>query len=417
MSIATNKKLQLAAAYALILGAADVARANPVTGALGEWKPIIDARLRYENVDQTGVANEADAVTLRARLGVETGKAWSTALLAEGEFLTPIVSDYFDTVHPKPGFPVVADPENYEINRLQLTNTSINQTTITLGRQRINLDDQRFVGASGWRQNEQTFDALRVVNKSVANLTIDATYFDQVNRVFGRDSVQGRYKGHNFLGNVAYQTPFGKLTGFSYLLKFDPLDSTVVATKNQSVNDSTATYGVRFAGDKSLGKIKFGYVASYAHQTDYGDNLLSFKNEYYLGEGTVTFRQFSGVLGIEILDGNGVKGFSTPLATLHKFQGWADKFLVTPANGLDDKYVSFVWATKGVGPFDTLSATATYHDYQSKRLAFDAGGSEVDLQIMAKWQRVTTILKYADYNADGLFTDTQKLWLEFGFVW
>ena len=74
----------------------------------------------------------------------------------------------------RPPYPVVADPESYEINRLQLTNTSIIDTTITLGRQRIVLDDHRFVGNVGWRQNEQTFDALRVVNKHIPNLTIDA---------------------------------------------------------------------------------------------------------------------------------------------------------------------------------------------------------------------------------------------------
>ena len=33
------------------------------------------------------MANEAEALTLRARLGFETGKAWETALLVEGEFV------------------------------------------------------------------------------------------------------------------------------------------------------------------------------------------------------------------------------------------------------------------------------------------------------------------------------------------
>ncbi len=77
------------------------------------------------------------------------------------------------------------------MNRLQLTNTSLPDTTLTLGRQRINLDDQRFVGNVGWRQNEQTYDGFRVVNKSIPNLTVDVTYFDQVNRVFGKESPVG----------------------------------------------------------------------------------------------------------------------------------------------------------------------------------------------------------------------------------
>jgi hypothetical protein len=412
MSILLNKTSRLSASCALILSAA-AAQANPVVGALGEWKPIIDARVRYESVEQVGLAEEAEAGTARLRLGAETGKAWNTSLLVEGEFVTPFISDYADTIHPKPGYPVVADPESYELNRAHLTNTSINNTTITLGRQRINIDDQRFVGAVGWRQNEQTFDALRVVNKSVTNLTIDAAYFNRVNRIFSHGSPQGVYEGNSFLANVAYQTKIGKITAFNYLIDIENIPGVAAA-----VRDSNNTIGLRFAGEKPIGKVKLGYVASYATQKEYADNPLDFDLDYMLGEATLTFRQFSFGLGYEELDGNGTKGFTTPLATLHKFQGWADKFLGTPADGLEDVYASFVFTMKGVGPFDTIAATAMYHDFTKPAgVTVSTGADEIDLQVMAKWQRLTTILKYADYNADGLFTDTEKLWLEFGFVW
>ena len=95
-------------------------------------------------------------------------------------------------------------------------------TTLTLGRQRVLLDDQRFVGNVGWRQNEQTFDAFRVVNKSVKNLVLDATYLNRVNRVFGEDSPQGTYQGDTVLLNAATRR-LGKFTGFGYLLEFDPI--------------------------------------------------------------------------------------------------------------------------------------------------------------------------------------------------
>ena len=125
--------------------------------------------MRAEFVDQTPLAEDADAATLRLRAGFESGKAWNTTLLAEGEFVTPFDGDYrADPARAtRTAFPVVADPESYEVNRLQLTNTALPGTTLTLGRQRIVLDDHRFVGNVGWRQNEQTFDAVRVVNRSV----------------------------------------------------------------------------------------------------------------------------------------------------------------------------------------------------------------------------------------------------------
>lgn len=389
--------------------------ANSLGTALAETRPIADLRLRVEDVDQDGIANDAHATTLRARLGLETGKAWNTSLLVEGEGVVPIQDDY----RPDPviatmtTYPVVADPESYEINRFQLTNTSLPGTTLTLGRQRIALDDQRFVGPVGWRQNEQTFDALRVVNKSVKNLVIDATYFNQVNRLYGEDSPQGDYEGASTLLNVSYQTAAGKLTAFSYLLDFEN-----IAAVPAAVRDSTNTRGLRFGGEKPVGKVKVAYTASYARQTEYADNPLHFTLDYLFGEVTATFRQFSLGYGLEKMDGDGVKGFTTPLATLHKFNGWADKFVATPANGLDDEYLTAGVSLKAVGVFDTLGLSASFHEYESDRLGLDYG-DELDVSLAAKAKKFNLLLKYADYQQGVLASarDTRKVWGQVEYVW
>jgi hypothetical protein len=419
-----NRWVRTAVGIALLTGsAAQAADFGPIGGAIGETKPIVDARMRYENVDQEPLAEESDADTLRLRLGFETGKAWNTSLLAEGEFVWPFAGDYREdnAVPTNTAYPVVADPESYEFNRLQLTNTSLPGTTLTLGRQRILMDDQRFVGNVGWRQNEQTFDALRVVNKSVAALTVDVAYLNQVNRVFGPESPQGRYEGDGYLGNVSYQLPFGKVTGFSYLLDFDSIPTSQVPAALNPIRQSTETYGVRFAGDRPIGKFKLGYVASYATQEDYGDNPFTFDLDYYLAELTGTFRQFSLTLGQEVLEGNGTVGFATPLATLHKFNGWADKFLTTPAVGIDDRYASLGYLMKGVAMLDTLSAALSYHEYEGERGAADLG-DEVNVQVQAKWKRFLGTLKFADYSANPpstptAYQDTVKYWVMLDYVW
>ena len=402
-----NKQTALISAYvvAALTSVGAYADSAPVIGAVRESKPIIDLRLRSESVDQAGMAEDADALTLRARLGFETGKAYDTSFLAEGDFLTPFDSHYNSTVNGKTAYPIVADAETYEINRLQLTNTSLADTTITFGRQRINLDDQRFVGNVGWRQNEQTYDGLRVVNKSVKNLTVDVTYLDQVNRVFGKDSPVGRYHGDNYLANVSYQLPLGKLTGFAYLTDFD-----------EAPRDSAQTLGMRFTGEKPVQKVKVAWLLSWAQQTERANNPLNFSEDFYTAEFTGTFRQYSLGVGYEVMEGNGVRGFSTPLATLHKFDGWADKFLTTPPNGLERRYVTLGYTTKGVGVLETVSATAVYHQFDSNRLNIDYG-SEVDLQLQAKYQRFNFLLKYADYNAAAFATDTHKYWVELDYVW
>ncbi len=413
------------AALGLILatGTAHADGLDPVWGAFGELKPILDTRLRSEIVHQDPLAETGRALTLRARIGFETGKAWNTSLLIEGEGVVPIRDQYrpdpTSTYHAE--YPVVADPEAYEFNRFTLTNTSLPGTTLTLGRQRIGLDDQRFVGGVAWRQNEQTFDALRMVNRSVANLVLDATYLNRVNRIFGDDSRQGDYKGDSFLLNASYQTKIGKFTAFGYLLDFESI-TTIPAGVNP-IRDSTSTYGLRFAGEKPAGKIKLAYVASYATQTDYADNPLDFDLDYLTGELTATFRQFSFGVGTEILEGNGLagvagKGFTTPLATLHKFQGWADKFLTTPANGIEDLYATAAVTLKGVGSLETLGFIAAYHDYEAEQISADYG-EEWNLSLAAKIKRVNLMLKYADYRqgVPAAGRDTEKLWMQVEFIW
>ena len=401
-----------------LVGAADL---GAIGGALSESKPIFDARLRYEDVDQTPMAEEADAETLRVRLGFESGKAWNTSLLAEGEVVTHLSGDYrADTASThNASYPVVPDPESEEINRLQLVNTSLPNTTVTLGRQRILLDDQRFVGNVGWRQNEQTFDAVRIVNKPLAPLTLDVTYLNQVNRIFGRDSHQGRYHGDGVLANASYNLSFGKLTGFGYWLDFDPI--TYIPAGLNPTRVSTETFGARFAGERPLSKLKVAYAATYAKQSDYGSNPLNIDLGYYSAEVTATYRQYGLTVGQEVMEGNGVVGFSTPLATMHRFHGWADKFLTTPANGIDDKYVGLGYTAKGVAMLDTLSATLVYRDFESERLGFDLG-TEVDLQLQAKFKRFVGLLKYASYDGhEGktpvAYQDTAKFWVQLEYVW
>ena len=399
------------------------AEPNSSRNAWTDIKPIVDARARYENVDQDPLVEEANANTLRLRLGFETGKVWNTTLLAEGEFVWPFDGDYRDdnSVATNTAYPVVPDPESYELNRLQLTNTSIPGTTVTLGRQRILLDDHRFVGNVGWRQNEQTFDAVRFVNKSVKSLTLDVTYLNQVNRVFGPESPQGRYTGDGYLGNVGFQTPIGKITGFAYVLDFDAIPVSKLPAGMNPIRSSTETYGLRFAGDRAMGPVKLGYVASYATQEDYGQNPNTFDLDYYVAELTATFKQFTVGLGQEVLEGNGTVGFATPLATLHKFNGWTDKFLVTPPAGLDDRYASLGYAAKGLGPIETLSATIAYHTYESERGALDLG-DEMNVQLQAKWKRFLGTLKYADFDAQPVaataaYQDTAKYWVMVDYVW
>ncbi len=247
---------------------------------------------------------------------------------------------------------------------------------------------------------------MRVVAKPTIGLTLDATYLNRVNRVFGNNSPQGKYTGDSFLLNTAYQHALGKLTAFAYLLDFK---------QASAVRDSSQTYGVRIAGGTPLGATKLAYATSYATQKNYGTNPLNFKAHYYLAELIATYTQYNAGVGYEVLSGDGVKGFTTPLATLHKFNGWADKFLTTPPNGLTDLYFTAGYTRPNVGPFASVGATLAYHLYDSDRLSLDYG-DEINAQLQARWNRYMFTLKYADYHAQTFATDTKKLWLQVEFA-
>jgi len=401
-----------ARAYPLIVClacAGGVAHAGTLDEAIAASTPLLDARLRYEHVEQpvtaTRTEDTANALTARLRAGFETGAAWDTRLLVEGEFVGDWIRDFNSTANGRAQYPIVADPAASELNRLQLANTSLPGTTLTLGRQRINLDDQRFVGNVGWRQNEQTYDAVRLVNTWVPKLTVDLTYMNRVNRVFGEHSVTQlpTFRGDIVLANVAWQTPVGKLTAFDYLLDL-----------SNSPANSSATGGLRFTGQKPAGALKISYTASWARQTDHGNNPVDYHATYLFGELGLGHGGLSSTLGFEHL-GAGARSFSTPLATLHKFQGWADVFLTTPANGIDDGYVSLGYAAKA-GPFDNLNASAAFHDYHTAR-GSSSLGHEADLLLSARLQHVTGTLKYADYSGPVAAQDVRKFWLELVFAW
>lgn len=367
--------------------------------------PIIDVRLRSETVSQSGMSEDAEALTLRGRFGFETRPWRATSLLAEGEFVRALQEDYDSTVNGKSQFPTVADPRADEVNRLHVTNTALPGTRVVIGRQRIALDDQRFVGSVGWRQNEQTFDAVRVVNTSLPKLTIDATYLDQVNRINGPESPVGRWHGNSYLASIAGKLPIGTLTAFATLLEFE-----------EAAAESSDTRGLRFNAQHASGPLKWGIAASYAIQRDHANNPLDYEAEYRALAATSAVAGWSFELGIEQLGSDGSRGFSTPLATLHRFQGWADKFLATPPSGIDDRYLTAGYARAGMPGVQKLAATGSYHVFAAERGHADYG-DEIDLQVRAEWKHVRLGLKFAEYAAEGFATETTKWWVDLEYVW
>ncbi|MBU1363133.1 MAG: alginate export family protein [Gammaproteobacteria bacterium] len=371
--------------------------ADSLTEALTGGKVSADFRARYEAVDQDNALKDANALTARLRLGYLTGEYKAFSAFVEAEHLTALGGEeYNSTTNGQTGYSVVADPEFTEINQAYLSYSGIPDTALKYGRQRLVLDNHRFIGNVGWRQNEQTYDAFTVVNRSLAQTTVTAGYIYNVNRVFSDESPVGNFRMNSPIFNVKYDGwRAGTLVGYGYLLDFDNLPA-----------NSTRTFGLRFAGGTPFGgDLKALYTLEYASQSDYRGNPADFNLNYYLAEGGINTGRFTAKLGYELLSGNGSKAFQTPLATLHAMNGWADQFLATPADGLKDAYISASTDVAGI------KLSGIYHDFRA-----DTGnaryGTEWDLvATKAIGEHYSFGAKFAAYRAKDFSVDTDKLWL------
>ena len=361
---------------------------------------LFDSRLRYEGVSQDGL-DDATAVTLRARFGWQSPARSGFRLLVEGEAVEALIDDYNDTIHGPPTYPVVADPEAFELNRLQVAWTGLPDTEVILGRQRIVLGTARFVGNVGFRQNEQTFDAVKVTTSAFEPATITYAWIDRVHRVFGDDSPVGEWRSDSHLINVEAPTRAGKLTAYGYLLDF-----------SNAAAQSSATWGARLEGSRNLSPDWSAlYVVEYARQSEYGANPARFDLDYGLFSAGLKRGPLTATLALERLDGNGAQAFQTPLATLHVFQGWADVFLITPRDGLRDvsATASYAVAHPPVGRSGVLTASwREFHDGDGSARY----GSELDLSArLVLDPRWAIELKGAHFDgAVAAFPDRDKVW-------
>jgi hypothetical protein len=437
------KKLAVAVAAASVFSAAP-ASAKTFTETLTSGKASANVRLRYENVDDNAFTDEAEGMTIRTRLGYETSPYYGFTALVEFEDVHALggMDQYQQPAPPVPaatGDAVIADPEHTELNRVQLRYRGVSRLDLTLGRQRIMYDNQRFVGNVGFRQDEQTFDAFSAVYTGISDLTLSYAYVDKVN---GITPIFDANVNDTFV-NIAYSGfTFGKISTYAYLLTNE---EEVLAELNPGLRYfNNDTVGIRFDGAYILPttvSLRAIYRAEYAKQsvdrmtapaapavpvktdndTKYG--LAELGMAYTFGGGAYAL---TPLIGYELLGSDdGLYALQTPYATKHAFQGWVDQFLVTPGEGLVDKYFSLGFDLNNY----TTKFLAMYHDYESDEDNATTGdtvdfGKEWNIQVMktigANWIIGAKYGKYSE-GSDTIASVTKKdskkawAWVELNF--
>ena len=402
------KTIGLLSATALLLAAAPFAAAeesDTLASAITSGKAGVNVRARYEGVDKDNALDDANALTARLRLNYKTGewKGWSA--FAEYDHVFHMISDFNaggGTTPTKDGvYQTVADPKGSDLNQLYLDYAFAEDWSMRVGRQRVLLDNQRFVGGVGWRQNEQTYDALTVTSKAIEKTTLVYGYVGQVRRIFGENSAAGSMNVDTHLLNAKVSiNDSWSVTPYMYYI--DNKDAAAT---------STSTFGARLSGGVKAGEGKIALVAELATQSDAGNNPVNYDADYAHLSALWTMENGLGLgLAYESLgtDSSNFQSFRTPLATLHAFQGWADMFLGTPPSGIDDLYATVKFKA------GKWNLTGVFHDFSAETGSGDFG-TEFDVSAGTKLSKNYGLLfKGAFFSSDDVsYPDTNKFWIMF----
>lgn len=391
------RKVAIAIAFAVPFSTACAQVQAPAAAPVSlDW----NLRLRHEHVDDDAFVHDADATTLRVRAGLRFRIGEHVSALLEGEGIASGGEDYNSGANGRTAWPAIGDAEGAELNQAWIAWKDA-RWSATLGRQRLLFDNQRWIGNSGWRQNEQTFDALAVDWKIAKTWSARYAWLDRVHRVNGdhaRDRLARERDLDTHLLELAWTRGAQTLSAYAWLHE----DQGVASA-------STRTLGLRSLTNFVRDGRGFALTAEVAQQQDHASNALEFSHRYWLLEPAYAIHGVTYRAGWEHLGGNGRHALQTPLATLHAFNGWADKFAAaTPAAGLEDRYLG----AGGKLRDNRWEWAVAFHDY-----AADAGNAHYGREWNASLgfpvaKGVRGLVKLADYQADRFARDTTKAWVQ-----
>jgi hypothetical protein len=404
--------------------------------SIKEGKAMTSFRLRYENVLQDGNGTtptpapllDANALTLRSLIGWQSSPFHNFSVAAQIINVSKL-NDHFNdgtsfsainAASNQPdrlGYAKVVDPDQTNINQAYVDWTGIKNTKFRLGRQQANLDNVRFIGDIGFRQVMQVFDGISVTNKTIPDTSVYLAHFESLNQI----NTRYRTAGALDIANAKYSiSATESVSGYGYFSKFDDLGFSKAWFGADGANQSNKTIGARLDGIHPFNpNLRALYTAEYAKQTDYSGGDARINAHYYKIGGGVGIDAFNLRLDQENLSSNnGVYAFQTPFGTNHLFQGWVDKFLATPKDGIKDTFVTATYR------LDDFLFFADYHLINSDRDFVKSTGGTGN-KYGKEWNaavtynvnsNVVTKLEYgkfteSDQYAAARIRDTEKLWL------
>ncbi len=360
-----------------------------------------EARLRYELAEDADAGTSSDALAARLRTTAEAPLFAGWSALGELEFIGAASDEEADQHRVRP---LAHDIDAVDLNRLQLHWTGSDRQ-LTLGRQRIELDDSRFLGSSPFRLNDRTFDAATGSALIAERVSVEVGAFWRVQTPAGPRSDVGVLEGESWFLNASAATGLGQMTAFHYALDLD--DGLGAPASNAR---SSATTGLRIERRVPLVDYLVDLEAAFATQTAFAGNPTQYDAEYYV-VGVSAVGEFLEVgARYEELGADEGGAFQTPLANLHAFNGRADIFTTTPDAGLIDATVELVIRQPGASWLRSPALSIAFHDFEASR-GDTQYGREWDVRFTAALFGQPVGIEYADYRADRFPQDTRRLFV------
>ena len=392
-----------------------------------------ETRIRYESVDISDNTKKASSFTDRLKLGVGSNRLFGSKFLSAYLELTDVhvrSGKHNNTSNGETEYAEIIDPEQSRLTQSYIGIKPMDGLLITSGRQALNFDNQRFIGDIGWRHMQQTYNSY-LLSANNNNIGLDLAYITKVNTIFAdkketEDSithgnaqennrsiiVRAIYKASDDIKAVGY-AHFSDTVTYGYF----------AAGKTKLSNNLTINFRIehatQFNDNKSAGndnKSADNDNKSADNDNKSADNTYEASVSYYNLEVGMNLYGYLANINYERLNSKSGKNeaFSTSLASKHRHNGWADKFLTTPEDGLVDLNLMLGYKSKKFGEFKMI-----YHDFNNEKNHADYG-DEIDISYVRAipgLNDLTGTLKYAKYTSKGLSVDTTKIWamLEYKF--
>lgn len=319
----------------------------------------LELRPRYNVIDQSDKPERAEGFTVRAIAGFRTPPYRGLRLTLEAIHTDHFRKDFNDDgaqLAASP-YPLLPDPRYTGVNQANVEYAGDSGLRVRAGRQRLRIDNQRWVSDNDFRQIPQLFDGVWAAYGALANTELSGGYFSRMRTTSGDVSdlklsilhaAWNPAPGHALAayGYFHDQAQNGAFTGFA--------------------DSSYRVLGLRAEGAAwRWGEIEAPYVLEYAQQRPYAGGDSRVDANYWRAGAGVAARDWTVRFDYEVKGSNGGRyGLQMPLTDFYAFNGWTLHFFNTPRAGLRDGWVTLRYSLGTI----TL-------DGESHRFRSDFGGT------------------------------------------